>query len=380
MKIIKIVLILVFVQALSSCSNLGKDPVNNVNKKTTINTTDIVELTQEQIINAGVITGVIEKKMLKKMLKVSGMLEAPPQNMVSICVTMGGYIKNSDVIQGAKIRKGQTLAILEDQQYIQLQQEYLMSKNRLLFLETDFVRQQKLNDTKTSSDKVFQQAKNDFYGQQILLKSLGEKLQLIGIDPLNLNENNVSRSIRISSPINGYVTKVNVNNGKYVTPTDVLFECINPENVHLTLTVFENDAAELEVGQNVKFFTNKHPENKFNATIHLLNPSINKDRTTEVHCDIAGNDKNLLPGMYVNAEIELKKVETTCVPEEAIAKWENKSYVFLEMGNGKFKMEQVQTGNSDDGFIELLSELPNRKIIIKNAYTLLSKIKNKGEE
>lgn len=110
--------------------------------------------------------------------------------------------------------------------------------------------------TKSTSDKIYQLAKSDFESQKYLVKSLQEKLKLIGIDPTQLNETSISRSINFNAPIGGYVTKVNVNIGKYVTPTDVLFEIVDPSDLHVRLIVYENDVSNLKIGNEVIFTTN----------------------------------------------------------------------------------------------------------------------------
>uniref|UniRef100_UPI001C2EFBAC efflux RND transporter periplasmic adaptor subunit n=1 Tax=Mucilaginibacter humi TaxID=2732510 RepID=UPI001C2EFBAC len=64
------------------------------------------------------------------------------------------------------------------------------------------------------------------------MASLAEKLQLIGIHTRNISASKISRSVNIYSPITGFVSKVNVNIGKYVSPTEVLFELVNPTDIH----------------------------------------------------------------------------------------------------------------------------------------------------
>jgi cobalt-zinc-cadmium efflux system membrane fusion protein len=237
-----------------------------------------------------------------------------------------------------------------------------------------------LNETKSTSDKVFQLAKAEFETQKIMVRSLEEKLRLIGIVPEKLNEDNISRSINIYSPIDGYVTKVNVNIGKYVAPSDVLFELINPSDLHVRLTVFENDAANLAVGQKIICTTNGRPDDKYSAAIHLITPNIGEDRATEVHCHLEKYDKRLLPGTFMNAAIELNNARVTVVPEEAVVKWENKYYLFSQEAENRFKLLPVETGAINDGFIEIKTALPSTNIITKNAYTILMKMKNNAED
>ncbi len=376
-----IIITLTSIILFSACKDKPKDDtIPATEAKNAVNNNETVLLSAEQVKNAGIVIGTAEKKAMHTTIKVNGVVDVPPQNMVSVSIPLGGYLKKTSLIPGAKINKGSLLATLEDPQYIQLQQDYLTAKSRLEYVQADFNRQKELNETKTSSDKVYQQAKTDFESQKILVRSLAEKLKLLGIAPDKLNEDNISSSINIYSTINGYVTRVNVNTGKYVTPSDVLFELINPEDLHVRLTVFENDAANLAIGQKITCTTNKRGDDKYTATIHLITPNIAEDRATQVHCHLDGYTSKLFPGTFVNASIELNNANVMAVPEDAVVKWENKYYVFGQEADNKFKLLPVETGVSDKGFIEIKSILPLSNIVIKNAYTILMKMKNSEEE
>lgn len=77
----------------------------------------------------------------------------------------------------------------------------------------------------------------------------------------------------------------------------------------------------------------KHQSSKkYEATIHYINPSIGKERATKSHCHISGYGNELLPGMFMNSEIKIKKVAANTLPEEAVVKWNNSQYIFLEAG------------------------------------------------
>jgi cobalt-zinc-cadmium efflux system membrane fusion protein len=90
------------------------------------------------------------------------------------------------------VKKGALLAVIEDPIYIQLQQDYLTAKSKLVFFEADYNRQKVLNASKSSSDRQFQLAVSEYESQKYLVRSLSEKLQLMGIIPAQLNENNIS--------------------------------------------------------------------------------------------------------------------------------------------------------------------------------------------
>ncbi len=342
-----------------------------------------VTLTPAQLKNAGIVTGKIEQKEITSILKLNGKIDVPPQNMVSISVPLGGYLKTTKLLPGMHVVKGEVIAVMEDQQYIQLQQDYLTARTKISFLEKEYIRQKELNESQASSDKVYQQAESDWRSQRILLTSLAEKLKLAGININRVSETNISRSINILSPINGYVSAVNVNIGKYVSPTEVLFELINPTDIHLALKVFEKDLDKLYIGQKLIAYTNNEPGKTHPCEILLIGKDLSADRNTEVHCHFEDYDKTLIPGTYMNAEIEVKNKQAMVLPEEAIVQFESKQYVYKVLGKDQFEMVEVTAGESEKGFSEIVNpqakNLLTAAIVTKGAYTLLMMMKNKSE-
>ena len=378
MKLKNLIAVLSILTILACTGNKTKEAVE-VEKGNDSLSADLVTLNAAQLKTANLAFGTAQLMSMHKILKVNGAIDVPPSNIVSISIPMGGYLKKTSLIPGMFVKKGNLLAVLEDPSYIELQQDYLTAKSKLVYLEADFNRQRDLNATKSTSDKIFQLARSDYESQKYLTKSLSEKLKLLGIDPLILNENNISRAINFNAPINGYVTKVNVNIGKYVTPTDILFEIIDPSDLHLRLIVYENDATNLKVGNKVSFYTNNDIRKKYLAKVAVINPNINEDKTTEVHCHLVNESVRLYPGTSANAEIELNDAKVNAVPEQAIVKWQNKPFVFIKMEGNSFKMVPVEMGVSTNGYVEIKNDLGKQAIVTTNAYTLLMQLKNSAD-
>jgi membrane fusion protein, heavy metal efflux system len=344
---------------------------------------NIISLTDEQFKNAGITTGKIETKDVSSVLKLNGQIDVPPQNMVSISVPLGGYLKSTKLLPGMHVNKGEAIAVIEDQQYIQLQQDYLTAKARIGYLENEYKRQKDLNQSKAASDKAFQQAEADYHTQLVLITSLGQKLQLAGINVRNISESSIARSVNIYSPINGFVSKVNVNIGKYVSPTEVLFELVNPTDIHLALKVYEKDLNKLYIGQKVISYTNNNPEKKHYGEILLIGRDLSADRNTEVHCHFEDYDKSLVPGTYMNAEVQIKNVKAAAIPREALVEFEGRQYLYKVVGKNRFEMTEVSIGESENGYTEILKatdRLSQATFVIKGSYSLLMMMKNKADE
>jgi len=371
----KYLIITFFIATLAACENKKAEEKTDVTQ-----TENSVELSDAQLKNAQIETGKIEQKVISSLLKVNGKIDVPPQNMVSISVPLGGYLKSTKLLEGMHISKGEVIAVMEDQQYIQLQQDYLTAKAHFSSLEKEYLRQKELNLNKASSDKVFENAQAEYLSQKVLIKSLSEKLKLISINPDNLNENTISRSISINSPIDGFVSSIKMNIGKYASPTDVLFELVNPADIHLALTVFEKDLDKLFIGQKIVAYNNYQSAKKYNCTIILIGKDISNESAALVHCHFEQYDKNLIPGMYMNAEVEVSSNNAFVISNEGLVRYEGKQYVFSQIDKNNFAMHEVTTQNTENGFTQITfkenDEMTNKIFVTKGAYTLLMKMKN----
>jgi len=376
-----------FFVALASCSN-GKKPVEI--KEAEVLPDDIVEMREDQVKLAKIETGTIELRSLSGTLKVNGLVTVAPQNLATVCMPLGGFIKSISLMPGNAVSKGQTLAILENQEFVDIQQNYLEAKNKLAFAEAEYKRHSELYKEDVYSQQNLQQVTADYKNLKAQVKGLEQKLALIGLNPAGLNEDNITRSVAVVSPIDGYVKTVNINIGKFVSSSDILFEIENSDKLFLELTLFEKDADKVSNGQKIRFFINNETE-QHEAVIYQTGKSINADKTYKVYASVPGKCKNIIPGMYVNAIIEASSNQVTTLPSEAIVSFDDKDYIFLFDNNkiegGKpfteYRMIQVKKGVTDAGYTEIT--LPEGidvkvvKAVIKGAYNLLSAKKNAGE-
>lgn len=366
-----------------------------------------VELTTEQYKTVGIETGLVEKRSLSGTLKVNGLLDVPPQNLVSITAQMGGIIQSTPLLQGSTVGKGQVIAVMQNQEYVQLQQDYLDTKSQLEFSDVEYKRQQELAKENVNSQKILQQAKSQYNSLQAKLSGIRQKLLILKLNPDKLTADNISGNINVYAPVDGYVTKVNVNVGKYVNSNDVMFEIVNGSNIHVELNIFEKDIPKIKVGQKVRFKLANETTERI-ATISLIGREINPDKTVRVHSVASdGTSGNFIPGTYLSALIETNSSKVDALPTAAVVDFEGKKYVFIvkeshsqkphahdvketestkeEMGETHhFEMVEVSTGISEGGYIEVQlpgnTDLATTKIVTKGAYDLLSKMKNSEEE
>ncbi len=343
---------------------------------------NVVELNKNQLDNSKIKVGSLTQSPLSTTIKVNGKITLAPNAMASVSMTLGGYIKNIKVMPGMVIKKGQILAVIEDQSYVQIQHDYLTTKQQLAFASKDYSRQKELNASQAVSEKNFQLSESEFAKQRITLKSLEEKLKLIQINPSTLTANSISKSVNIYAPISGMITKVDVNIGKYVSATDILFQIMDNQSMYAKLNVFEKDAANLSIGQKIKVFTNSQPDVFYETKIEFVNKSYSDESAIEVYAKIFNTTKKLIPGNYINALIQIYNNNAFILNNDAIVDYEGKKFVFIQNENkNTFSMQEVQLGTITDKVSEIINydTLQNKSIVIGDAYTLLMVLKNKEE-
>lgn len=373
---------------LGSCSKGGKPLAATIKVETLPE--NIVELRGDQIKLAKIELGAVEMHSLGNILKVNGIVSVAPQNQATVCMPLGGFIKSTTLYPGNAVSKGQTLAVIENQDFVDIQQNYLEARNKLVFAEAEYKRHTALFKDEVYSEQNVQQVTVEYKNLKAMMKSLEQKLVLIGIKPDQLSEDNISNAVNLVSPIRGYLKSVNINIGKYVSPTDVLFEIVNSDNLLLELSLFEKDADKVASGQRIKFYINNEVE-EHEALITQTGKSVSEDKTFRVYAAVNSTCKNVLPGMYVNAFIEESDSKVPALPTEAIVSFNDKDYIFVyekdkeEAGKPftEYRMIEVKKGAAGAGFTEIKFpegfDINTAKIVIKGAYNLLSAKKNAGE-
>lgn len=352
-----------------------------------------IELTQTQFDQANIKIGSIEKRVMGSELRVNGVIDVPPQSNISINMPYGGFVKYTEMLPGTSVRKGQLLVTIENPEFIQFQQEYLESLANQEFLKAEFQRQQELYNEKVASGKSFQQAKSAFLANEARIKTVEARLKMIGLNPSKIGEGNVVSFVSIYSPVTGQVREVYTNVGKYINPQDVIMDITNSDDLHVELTVYENDIPLINKGQRIRFALANAPDQWREAEVFLVGSGVREDRSVTVHGHLMKKDKDLLPGMYVSAKIETGSNETWAVPEESIVRFGGKHYVFSlrnkriedEVSMYDFEMIEINKGFDEDGFtqvslIDSLLDITSIDLVTQGAFTVLAKAKNTEEE
>lgn len=333
-----------------------------------------IEFSKEQLQLSEIKWSKPERREISDIVACNGIIELPPQNNLTISPVMGGNVKEIKILPGMYIRKGDRLAILEHPDYLNLQEEYFRASSQYLFQKEEYKRQGELTLEQATSLKKMQSTEADFKAMEARVFSLKKQLQLMDIDTEKLKPENISSEVEIKSPMDGYITNIFTNRGKYIGAGEKLCEIIDKNHLHLQLNLFEGDLMHLKQGQKINFNPASIPEKEFSATVELIGQAFDENKSIPVHAHINSGDNMLKPGMFVTARIMANTRRVFVLPVASLIRKENNYYAYVYKNN-KFERVKLNIGKEMDKYVEILaadSGFLDRMFVTRGAYYLES--------
>ncbi|WP_028872870.1 efflux RND transporter periplasmic adaptor subunit [Psychroserpens burtonensis] len=368
--------ILLFTMVLFACGNLeNKEEVSLETEEHS----DKITITKAQFEGEKMAFGSLEEVDFYDTVKVNGVIDVPPHNKSSVTTFVGGYITKTPLLIGDKVKKGQLLVTLESTEFVELQQQYLEVAEQINYLKSEFNRQKTLFDEQITSEKNYLKAESAYKSNLAHYNGLRRKLQMINIDPKRVEQGQISSTINLYASIDGYVTKVNVSNGTFVSSSDVILEIVDTDHIHLELSVFEKDIMKIKKDQEILFKIPEASEAIYEAEVHLVGTTIDEQtRRVKVHGHLDKDEENFIVGMFVEADIIIANTKGMSLPIDAVIEVEGKAYALVmeEKQGDEFYLEKIKldVGKRTETTIEILNYdlLKGKQIIIKGTGMLLN--------
>lgn len=369
----------------------------------------ITELTLEQMKAVGIELGQIDRRDISKKNRVNGMLRVPNSDKAVVTAIFGGVINTVNIHEGDYVKKGQVIATISNPEYIDVQEQYLVTKNQIVYAEQEVSRQQELFDNGAGAKKNLQSASVQLKDLRTKRASLTKRLQMMGFNVNTISDANIKNGLAITAPISGTISILNAKVGSYIDVSSSVAEIIDNGAIHLDLYIYEKDISGITLGQSVEFSLTNLPNRMYRAKVASIGSTFEDDsKTIVLHCTIEGSKTGLIDGMSVVGTISLSSDLSLVVPTSAIVEAEGKSYIFIqtdkaledhhdhgegdghqheketthESSNGiKFEKIEVAKGASDLGYTAIVPvvDLPKDVVIVvKGAFFVNAKMSNTG--
>ena len=235
----------------------------------------------------------------------NGVIMVSPQQNATVSLTMGGKVHSLKVMPGQAVARGQVIASIDNPEYIDLQQTYLDAFAQTEYLEKEYKRQSDLSANDASSQKKMQQSKAEYLSMHSRLSAAASRLKTLGVNPASVKLNGIQPYLLVKAPINGFVTNLNVNLGKYLDAGEPICDVINKSQPLIQLTVYERELNLMRVGRPVEFRVNGMGKKTFNAQIVSIDQSVDaKDYYIKVYAKVMASNSDFRPGMYIRAKLK----------------------------------------------------------------------------
>lgn len=198
----------------------------------------------------------------------------------------------------------------------------------------------------------------------------------------DIGEDQVERALRagkaleyvpITSPASGYVIEKNVVQGAAIEPGMRLYRIADLDRVWLEADLYESDLALVKVGDPVRIHLPYAPESSLEGRVAFLYPYLDEvPRTGRARIDLANPGLALKPAMYADVTIDKALGERLAVPEDAILYAGERSFVFVDLGEGRLKPRQVRTGQVAGDWVEILDGIDEGERVVTSGNFLIA--------
>lgn len=371
---------ILFAFAIGFISSCGGESKPSEEERIEQEDTSLVEITQEQFSSMKMEISPLQEREFDNTVKASGKIDVPPKNRAKVTSFVGGYVKSISLLVGDKVAKGQPLLTLESPEYIDLQQSYLEIAGQMEYLKSEYERQKTLFDEKISSQKKYLEAESTYKRAKATYESLRQKLNMLRINPSQVEQGKFSSFITVYSPISGDITAINANVGMAISPVDVIMEIVETQAMHLELAVFEKDVFNLKTGQKITFTVPQIGSEKFEAQVSQIGKSVGgNDRVINVYASLdSGAKQKLLTGMFVEAQLVAASRNALSIPFDAVTTEESNNFLLVleseKEGIYIFRKTLVKTGERNGDWLEIIPDdklNSDTKVLTKGVYDVI---------
>lgn len=346
-----------------------------------------VEVSEEQMNAVGITLGHPESRSISETLPVNGVLAIDPKNEAVAAPPVGGTVSRICVSPGDRVSKGTVVAYVDVYELATLRSELLTAKaeERAAKIEAD--RQEALAAQGAGVRKNLDNARSNLNIAQTRVQGIASRIRQYGASPEGSDN-----SIPVKADISGVVTEVMASNGAFADMQSPILKIADISNLYCNLQVLEKDLNQIKQGQTVEMRLTNDPEVTFTGKVIDVNPVLDPEtKTTPVKVSVVMDQKAMIvPGMAVSANISLSGKQGMALPEGAIVKAGDKSYIFVledvHNEDGKkmyhFEKREVICGPTTLGYTEItpLEDLEaDAQIVVTNAFFLNSMSSDHGE-
>jgi Cu(I)/Ag(I) efflux system membrane fusion protein len=294
----------------------------------------------------GVKTAPVVRAPMNLAIRALGRVTYDETALVDVTLKLDGYIQKLHVeTTGQPVRRGQLLFTLYSPELYAAQQEYLL-------------------------------ARQGAHGQP-LARAARKRLELLGLLPAQIAQIEARgeplENVPFVAPASGYVLEKDVVEGAAVQAGARLFRIAPLQKVWVQADVYEQDLPHVKIGQKVEVTFPYLPGTKYESQIAYIYPALEgMTRTARVRIELPNPDLALKPDMYADVTLRIEGGERLQVPAAAVIYTGPRRLVFVDLGDGRLRPQEVSLGVESGDAYEVLGGLSEGDRVVTSGNFLIA--------
>jgi RND family efflux transporter MFP subunit len=303
---------------------------------------------------------------------------------VEVTSKVGGRLLDVHVRLGDSVRKGQTLATVEDQEIREQVKQAEASfdvaaatvrqrEADLKFAETSLERSRNLFGRQLIPRQTLEdaEARHQASTAQLDLARAQFEQSKARLEELRITLSNT----RIVSPVNGFVGKRHLDPGAFVSSNSPVMSVVDIHIVRLVVNLVERDLRRVQVGAPALADVDAYPDETFRGRVARVAPVLDPaTRTAEMEIELPNSTYRLKPGMYARVRLTTgERANALVVPRNAVVDTQGTRGVFLfEDATRTARFAPIEVGLQDDKQVEVLNGVREGQPVITTGASALN--------
>jgi len=351
-----------------------------------------VTLSPEAVRSAEIVVEPVAQRSVEPTVEATGRLGYDETRMAIATARIGGRVARVEADYGARVSAGQVLAWIDSPELGAAQAEYHQALARSRVEEAAYERAKLLLEGGAISRGELLRRQGDRQTARAELDAAIQKLHLLGlssqdVDNLSAEDSRPTTVYPVRAPIAGRITERTVSTGLVVAADTSLFVVAKLDELWLMLQLFEKDLSSVSVGSTVSLECESHPEHRFDGQIDFIADVVDPhSRTIKARAVIDNSEGKLKPGMFVYAEISTagqsdSGAEVRAVPVSALARIDDRDYVFVAAAERVFERRELRLGRRWGDWAEVLGGVEQgENVVVEGVFALKSELLKGGLE
>ena len=290
----------------------------------------------------GVRTGTVIEGPMQRSFRAVGRVTYDESKLTDVTLKVGGFITKLLVSRtGQRVKAGQTLFTVYSPDLFSAEQDFLLASQNV--------------GATTSAGAAPSRT-------EMLSRAARMRLKLLGLGDGEIEalgrRGAPSENIGFPSPASGFVIEKDVVDGAAVEAGMRLYRIAALDKVWVEAEVYEADLPHVHVGQAATVTLDYLPGHSYEATVSYLYPFLDPmARTGKVRVELANKELELRPGMFASVALASNPKPSVQVPAAAVVYTGPRRLVFVDLGEGRFRPQEIHVGTEADGMYEVLDGL-----------------------